>query len=188
MTVIIEVFGVARSLIGGPTARLESPEPFTVRAALSAVGARHPGLVGALLGPDGCTPLDTVVVSLDGRRVVRDLDESLPDGSHLLLMNAVAGGAPEVLNGRGMIVEIDDPVGAVTRWQRYGRDRLYLEGLKGVYIGLDDGHAPEFSNPAYPWGCESIAAGGGGGYRYWYRRPDRASATVVVRLTEARPQ
>lgn len=188
MTVTIEVFGVVRALIGGPAARLESAEPITVRGALAAVGARHPALVGAVLGPDGCSPLDSVVMSLDGRRVLRDLDEVLPDGSHLLLMNAVAGGAPEVVSGRGLVVEIDDPGGAVTRWQRYGHDRLFLDGLKGVYIGLDDGHAPEFSNPAYPWGCEQITKGGGlGGYRYWYRRPDRADATVVVRFTGARP-
>lgn len=94
---------------------------------------------------------------------------------------------PEIVSGRGLVVEIDDPIGVVTRWQRYGRDRLFLRGLKGVYIGLDDGHTPEFSNPAYPWGCEQIGAGSGpGGYRYWFRETTIGHASVVVRFTDAR--
>ena len=94
---------------------------------------------------------------------------------------------PEVVSGNGVVVEIDDPLGVVTRWQRYGCDRLFLRGLKGVYIGLDDGHVPEFSNPAYPWACEALPAGGLGGYRYWYRQPGGSAASVVVRFTAARP-
>lgn len=101
MTVTVEVFGIVRTVIGGTSARLEVAGPLTVRGALAAVAARHPGLVGLVLGPDGCTPLDPVVVNLDGRRFLHDLDEVLPDGSHVLLMSAVAGGAASGRSGDG---------------------------------------------------------------------------------------
>lgn len=92
----------------------------------------------------------------------------------------------EKLEGTRFVVEVDDPQGLVGRWQRYGRDRLLFKGLKGYYLGLDDGFAPEFNNPAYPWGCErTIERGRLVGYRYWHRHAGGADATVIVRLIEA---
>jgi hypothetical protein len=86
-----------------------------------------------------------------------------------------------------VVVEIDDTLGVVTRWQRYGRDRLFLVDLKGIYIGLDDGNVPEFNNPAYRWGCEPITAAGRlAGYRYSYREQGERAASVVVRFTSER--
>ncbi len=91
---------------------------------------------------------------------------------------------PVKIEGNGIAVEVEDPQGLVTRWQRYGRDRLFLNGLKGFYIGLDDGNAPQFNNPAYHWGCEQlIERGTMSGYRYWYRHGSGVEATVLVRYT-----
>jgi molybdopterin converting factor small subunit len=70
-----------------------------VRGALAAVAARHPALVGTVLAADGCTPAEHYLVNLDGRRFLHDLDEVLPDGSHVLLMSAVAGGRPDPADG-----------------------------------------------------------------------------------------
>ncbi len=93
----------------------------------------------------------------------------------------------DTLEGNGFVVEVDDPLGLVNRWQQYGRDRLFFKGLKGTYVGLDDGETPEFNNPAYPWGCERITERGRlAGYRYWHRYAGGADATVIVRLIEPR--
>lgn len=196
MSITVEVFGVVRDLLGGAAEQIEMREPVTARQALAMVAARHPALVGPVLEADGCTPTPYFLVNLDGRRFLDDLEERLPDGSHLLLLTALTGGGatagagvtpPQTIAGGKVVVEIDDPHGLVTRWQRYGRDRLFLEGLKGVYIGLDDGTAPEFSNPAYPWGCERIAERGRLiGYRYWYRQAGTTTASVRVRFTDVR--
>ena len=89
----------------------------------------------------------------------------------------------QTIEGRGIEVEIEDPHGLVIRWQRYGRDRLFLKGLKGVYIGLDDGNVPRFNNPAYHWGCEELTEGQAmAGYHYWYRHFGGVEASVLVRF------
>ena len=93
MAVTVEVFGAVRELIGAASARVDMQGPMTVRAALAALARRHPALVGPVLTADGCAPTDHFLLNLDGRRFLHDLDEVLPDGSHVLLLSAMAGGA-----------------------------------------------------------------------------------------------
>ncbi len=92
MRVTVEVFGIVRDLVGGPTVELELPEPGTAGQALLALAARHPRLVGPVLEPDGAAPNPHYLLNLEGRRFLQDLEEPLPEGSHLLLLAAPAGG------------------------------------------------------------------------------------------------
>ena len=90
--VTVEVLGVVRDLVGGPFEELVLPEPGTTRQALGLLAALYPGLVGPVLEADGCTPNAYYLVNLEGRQFVQDLDEPLPEDSHLVLMSAIGGG------------------------------------------------------------------------------------------------
>lgn len=87
----VEVFGAVRDVVGAPAVELELPVPGTARQALSTLASRHPELVGLVL-ESGSQPNPYHLLNLDGRLFLHDLDQPLPEGCHLLLMTAMAGG------------------------------------------------------------------------------------------------
>ena len=85
--VTIELFGIPRARAGRSEVALAAA---TVREALKQLGADFPKLTD-LLRPDGrLSP--HLLLSLDGRQFVADLDQPLRPGERLLLLSADAGG------------------------------------------------------------------------------------------------
>lgn len=85
--ITVEFFGIPRHRAGRADLTVAAA---TLAEVLDAVERTCPGLVG-LRGADGGLA-GHYLLSLDGQRFVRDLTETLPDGSHLLLLSADAGG------------------------------------------------------------------------------------------------
>jgi len=89
--VTLELFGMARELVGSPSVTLEIDEPVKLRAVLQALGARYPQLVGQVLDAVTHAPLDPNVVLLDGRRA-RGLDEPVTGADRPCLLFLPSGG------------------------------------------------------------------------------------------------
>ncbi len=85
--VVVEFFGIPRQRAGKADLTLQAA---TVAELLTALEAHCPGLRG-LRRPDGSlTP--HYLLSIDGRRFVGRGDEAVPEGAHVLLLSADAGG------------------------------------------------------------------------------------------------
>jgi len=89
--VTLELFGMARALVGEPSVELAVGEPATLRALLTALATRYPQLVGAVLDRATSAPLEPNIVLLDGRRA-QGLDELLVPGDRPCLMLLPSGG------------------------------------------------------------------------------------------------
>jgi len=89
--VTLELFGMARALVGLPSVDLTVGEPATVRSLLGALAARYPQLEGSVLDPASHAPLEPNVVLLDGRRA-RGLDELVSDIDRPCLLLLPSGG------------------------------------------------------------------------------------------------
>ena len=87
----IELFGMARELVGAPSVRLDVDEPVPLRAVLEELAAQYPQLVGQVLAPLTHAPLDPNVVLLDGRRA-GGLDEPVSDADRPCLLFLPSGG------------------------------------------------------------------------------------------------
>ncbi len=87
----LELFGMARALVGSPSVDLAVPEPTTLRSLLAALAVRYPQLDGSVLDAASHAPLEPNVVLLDGRRA-RGLDEPVSDGDRPCLLFLPSGG------------------------------------------------------------------------------------------------
>ena len=87
----LELFGMARALIGAPSVELCVPEPPTLRALLRELAARYPQVVGSVLDARTHAPLEPNLVLLDGLRPV-DLDEPLAASDLPCLLLLPSGG------------------------------------------------------------------------------------------------
>jgi molybdopterin converting factor small subunit len=86
-TVTVEFFGIPRHQAG--RAELDVPAG-TLREVLAAVRVSCPGLAG--LVRDGGELSPHYLLSIDGVRFVRDVQESVQPGVRVLLLSADAGG------------------------------------------------------------------------------------------------
>jgi molybdopterin converting factor small subunit len=73
--------------------RTVAVEAGTVREALAALVAQHPGLRDRVLEGDGVPTFLNVFVDGDDVRLLGGLDAPVADGATILLLPAVAGGA-----------------------------------------------------------------------------------------------
>ena len=86
-TVIVEFYGIPRQRAG--RAELAVPAG-TVGEVLAAVVRSCPALTGVI--GDGGRIAGHYLVSIDGQRFVREVDEPVPAGQRLLVLSAEAGG------------------------------------------------------------------------------------------------
>jgi molybdopterin converting factor small subunit len=89
--VTLELFGMARALVGAASVELTVSEPATLRGLLGALAARYPQLAGSVLDAASHAPLEPNVVLLDGRRA-RGLDEPVSDLDRPCLLFLPSGG------------------------------------------------------------------------------------------------
>jgi molybdopterin converting factor small subunit len=87
----LELFGMARALIGLPAVELTPPEPPTLRGLLGELAARYPQVVGSVLEARTHAPIEPNLVLLDGRRAA-DLDEALAEADLPCLLFLPSGG------------------------------------------------------------------------------------------------
>lgn len=87
----LELFGMARALVGAAEVELAPPAPVTLRGLLAELAARHPKLAGTVLDARTHAPLEPNLVLLDGRRPV-DLDEPLAEADLPCLLFLPGGG------------------------------------------------------------------------------------------------
>ncbi len=87
----LELFGMARELVGAPSVDLEVTEPVTLRVLLAELARAHPKLEGNVLDSVTHAPLQPNAVLLDGRRA-RALDETVSDADRPCLLFLPSGG------------------------------------------------------------------------------------------------
>lgn len=92
MRLIVEFLGLARGLTGTKERVLEVEDSATFRDVLRRLAKDYPPLVGPVIKPDTYELDPSHILSLDGRRVPRDLDERPEDGQRLILMFVETGG------------------------------------------------------------------------------------------------
>lgn len=88
----VELFGLARVLAATSVLEIDVPEPATVRAVMSALGAHRSQLVGPILRADLSGPAAGYTLNVNGLAFVDDLETVLNPGDVLLLLPASAGG------------------------------------------------------------------------------------------------
>jgi len=91
VAITLELFGMARELVGAPSVSLDVGEPAPLRTLLAELAARYPQLVGQVLDATTNAPLDPNVVLLDGRRA-QGLDEPIGDADRPCLLFLPSGG------------------------------------------------------------------------------------------------
>jgi molybdopterin converting factor small subunit len=87
----LELFGMARALVGGPHVELEVAEPASLRALLAELANRYPQVVGEVLEARSFTPIEPNLVLLDGRRPA-DLDDRVSEADRPCLLFLPSGG------------------------------------------------------------------------------------------------
>jgi molybdopterin converting factor small subunit len=88
----VELFGLARSIVGQRAAEVELPGEATVADALAGLAATYPALVGRVLRPDGRGLTEGHVLNMNGREFVEDLSAAIGPGDSLLILANTAGG------------------------------------------------------------------------------------------------
>ncbi len=91
----VELFGVARLRARSPHVRLTLPAGATLGAALTALGAACPALVGSVLSPatPGHASLERgYACNINGKDFVRDARTRIQAGDRLLILSSDAGG------------------------------------------------------------------------------------------------
>ncbi|MGI6368410.1 MAG: MoaD/ThiS family protein [Anaerolineae bacterium] len=92
MHLTIEFLGLARELAGQSEGVVALPDSATWRDLFCGLAQQFPALVGPVIVPDSCSLTDAYMLNIDGRTIVRQLDEPVQTGRRLLLMFAEAGG------------------------------------------------------------------------------------------------
>jgi hypothetical protein len=87
----LELFGMARALIGAPSVELSPPEPVTLRALLRELAGCYPQVVGNVLDAQTHAPIEPNLVLLDGRKPAY-LDEPLAEADLPCLLFLPSGG------------------------------------------------------------------------------------------------
>ncbi len=87
----LELFGMARMLVGAPAVDLDVADGSTIRDLLAALARAHPPLVGTVLEATTFAPLEPNAVLLDGRRA-RGLDERINAADRPVLLLIPSGG------------------------------------------------------------------------------------------------
>jgi len=86
----LELFGMARHVVGAGVLDVPVGEPATVRTVLGAAARLAPALVGTVLEADG-TPIPPHYLLMDGRVAV-GMDEAIRDADHPCLLVLASGG------------------------------------------------------------------------------------------------
>jgi hypothetical protein len=89
--VTLELFGMARALVGSATIALEVPDPSPLRILLAALAGVQPRLLGEVLDCETFAPLEPHLVLLDGRRPV-SLDDLVHEADKPCLLLLPSGG------------------------------------------------------------------------------------------------
>jgi molybdopterin converting factor small subunit len=92
VSIAVELFGAPRLLAKAPSIDVDCQEPVVVRELLRGLEAACPPLRGRVLRSGDGTLVEGFLLSVNGRRFVEDLGETLTVGDHLLLFSAAAGG------------------------------------------------------------------------------------------------
>lgn len=93
MAVTIELPGVIRPWAAGSATVTIGAPCASVREALAALGARHPGVLDRVLTERGeLRPHVNVFVGEENSRFIGGLDAPVPDGSTLMILAAISGG------------------------------------------------------------------------------------------------
>lgn len=87
----LELFGMARELVGAPSVELDITGPATLRALLAELARRYPQLDEAVLHPTTHVPLEPNFVLLDGQRV-HAFDDEISEGDRPCLLFLPSGG------------------------------------------------------------------------------------------------
>jgi hypothetical protein len=87
----LELFGMARALVGGPYVELDVAEPVTLRALLAELASRYPQVVGNVVEARSFRPIEPNFVLLDGRRPA-DLDGRVSEADRPCLLFLPSGG------------------------------------------------------------------------------------------------
>ena len=87
----LELFGMARELVGAPEVVLDVAEPMTLRSLLGELARRYPQLEGAVLDAGTHAPIEPHALLLDGRRA-RGLDEPVGNADKPVLLIIPSGG------------------------------------------------------------------------------------------------
>ena len=87
----LELFGMARALVGGASVDLDVAEPVTLRGLLAELASRYPQIVGNVVEAHSFTPIEPNLVLLDGRRAA-DLDERVSEADRPCLLFLPSGG------------------------------------------------------------------------------------------------
>lgn len=88
----VELFGLARSIVGQRVLAVELPRGATVADALARLAESYPELVGRVIRPDGQGLTEGHVLNLNGRAFVEDAGSAVAPGDTLLILANTAGG------------------------------------------------------------------------------------------------
>jgi len=92
MNLIVEFLGLSRGLAQTPEASISVAEGASYRDALAATAERFPALIGPVLQPRTYDLAPALMMNVNGRYAVRDLDAPAADGQRLIIMFLEAGG------------------------------------------------------------------------------------------------
>lgn len=68
----VELFGMARAIVGAASVDLPLPEPTDARRLIAALASAYPALLGAVIEPSGERLVAPNLLLLDGRRAIGD--------------------------------------------------------------------------------------------------------------------
>ena len=88
----VELFGLARSIVGRRVVAVELPAEARVADALARLAADCPELVGRVVRADGGGLTEGHVLNLNGRAFVEDVCAEVRPGDTLLILSNTAGG------------------------------------------------------------------------------------------------
>lgn len=88
----VELFGLARSIVGERALALDLPRGATVADALARLADEYPALVGPVIRPDGEGLAEGHVLNLNGREFIEDVGAVIGPGDTLLVLSNTAGG------------------------------------------------------------------------------------------------
>ncbi len=88
----VELFGLARSIVGQRALDIVLPRESTVADALARLAAAPPALVGQVIRADGKGLTEGHLLNLNGKSFVEDVETAVEPGDTLLILSNTAGG------------------------------------------------------------------------------------------------
>jgi len=92
MKITLELFGMARHLVGQKVVELELPEGARVADLIASLAERQPELVGTVITDSRRGLIEPSIINIDGRTAVGDAEYVLREGDPVCLMFVAAGG------------------------------------------------------------------------------------------------